>query len=129
MRWLFSDGKPNDIAYAQSVLDAMKEVSAIVPVTWGLEVANVIVRAESKAEVTKAQSQAFLELMENVTIEEDTATFTRAFSDTLNLARRYCLSAYDASYLELALRLDLPLATLDKNLQKAARKAGVKRFV
>jgi predicted nucleic acid-binding protein len=49
-------------------------------------------------------------------------------SDTLQLARRYKLSAYDASYLELALRRGIPLATLDEDLQKAAKKAGVKKF-
>jgi predicted nucleic acid-binding protein len=49
-------------------------------------------------------------------------------SETLNLARRYKLSAYDAAYLELALRKGLPLATLDADLEKAAKKAGVKRF-
>lgn len=129
MRWLFADGKPQDIAYAGGVLDAMQDVSAIVPATWGLEVANVIARAEVKSQVTKAQSQAFLELVESVTIEEDTATFARALSDTLHLARRYSISAYDASYLELALRLGLPIASLDASLLKAAIKAGVKKFV
>jgi predicted nucleic acid-binding protein len=59
----------------------------------------------------------------------DSATFTHALSDTLQLARRYTLSAYDASYLELALRLGMPLATLDVGLQAAAKKAGVKQFV
>ena len=57
------------------------------------------------------------------------ATFQQALSDTLQVARRYRLSAYDASYLELAMRTGLPLATLDEDLQKAAKKAGVKRFV
>ena len=56
------------------------------------------------------------------------ATSAHALSGTLQLARRYKLSAYDASYLELALRLGMPLATLDEDLQKAAKKAGVKKF-
>jgi predicted nucleic acid-binding protein len=64
-----------------------------------------------------------------VDIDVDPATFAQALSDTLQLARRYKLSSYDASYLELALRLGMPLATLDEDLQKAAKKAGVKRFV
>lgn len=66
-------------------------------------------------------------MLEEVDIEVDEATFSRALSDTLQLARRYRLSAYDASYLELALHEGIPLATLDEDLQKAA-KAGVKRF-
>ena len=61
-------------------------------------------------------------------IAVDGATFAHALSDTLQLARRYKLSAYDASYLELALRQGIPLATLDADLLNAAKKAGVKKF-
>ena len=128
MRWFFGDGKPQEIAYAGKVLDAMKKTSAHVPATWGLEIANVIAKAEAKGFVTEARSGAFLEMLEGVDIEVDTATFAHALSDILQLARRYKLSSYDASYLELALRLGMPLATLDKDLQKAAKKAGVKKF-
>lgn len=128
MRWFFGDGKPQELAYAGKVLDAMKTDNALVPATWGLEVANVIARAEAKALVTEARSEAFLEMLEDVDIEVDAATFSHALSGTLQLARRYKLSAYDASYLELALRLGAPLATLDEDLQKAAKKAGVKKF-
>ena len=56
MRWFFGDGKPQQLAYAGKVLDAMKNASALVPATWGLEVANVIARAEAKALVTEARS-------------------------------------------------------------------------
>ena len=128
MRWFFGDGKPQELAYAGKVLDAMKKTSAFVPVTWGLEAANVIAKAEAKALVTEARSGAFIEMLEGVDIEVDTATSAHALSDTLQLARRYKLSTYDASYLELALRLGIPLATLDEDLQKAAKKAGVKKF-
>lgn len=128
MRWFFGDGKPRELAYAGDVLVALKDMSALVPVTWGLEVSNVIARAEAKGLVTEARSGAFLEMLEGVDIEVDAATYSHALSDTLQLARRYHLSAYDASYLELALREGLPLATLDEDLQKAAKKTGVKRF-
>jgi len=126
LRWFFGDGKPQELTYAHKVLDAMKQASALVPATWGLEVANVLARAEVKGWVTEARSGAFLEMLEGVDIEVDAATFAHALSDTLQLARRYKLSAYDASYLELALRLGLPLATLDEDLRNAAKKAGVK---
>ncbi|OIQ87538.1 tRNA(fMet)-specific endonuclease VapC [mine drainage metagenome] len=128
MRWFFGDGKSQELTYASKVLDAMKQDSAFVPVTWGLEVANVIARAEAKGLVTEARSGTFLEMLDSVDIDVDSSTFTQALSDTLQLARRYKLSSYDASYLELALRLGMPLATLDEDLQKAAKKAGVKRF-
>ena len=128
MRWFFGDGKPAELRYAGLVLDSLNRASAVVPVTWGLEVANVIARAEAKAIVTEARSRTFLELLEGINIEVDQATFSRSLSDTLQLARRYRLSAYDASYLELALRRSLPLATLDEDLQKAAKNAGVARL-
>lgn len=52
----------------------------------------------------------------------------RALAGILQLARRYDLSSYGASYLELAMREDLPLATLDEDLRRAAKRAGVKQF-
>ena len=128
MRWFFGDGKPQELAYAGKVLDAMKVATAIVPTTWGLEVANVIAKSEAKSLVTEARSGAFLEMLDGVSIEVDAATFAHALESTLQLARRYKLSAYDASYLELALRRGISLATLDEDLQKAAKKAGVKKF-
>jgi predicted nucleic acid-binding protein len=130
MSWLLGGAKPSDRTYAAAVLVAMKDpqTQADVPATWSLEVSNVIARAEARALVTEAQSEAFLEMLSSVPIRADAATFAHAMTDTLHLARRYHLSAYDASYLELALRTGQPLATLDSDLAKAARKAGVKRF-
>jgi predicted nucleic acid-binding protein len=130
MAWLLGDAKPADRNYAQSVLNALKNpgTRAEVPVTWALEVANVIARGESKRLITEAQSEAFLEMLSSAPVHADHATYTTALNDTLQLARRHRLSSYDASYLELALRSGLPLATLDTDLNKAARKAGVARF-
>ncbi len=129
MRWFFIDGKAEQLDYANKVMAELKTTRAIVPVVWGLEVANVIAKAEAKTLVTETRSQAFLEILKALSIEVDGATFAHALSGTLQLARRYKLTAYDASYLELALRLNLPLATLDEHLQKAMIKAGVKKFV
>lgn len=130
MCWLLRDGKPAARAHALSVLDTMKlaETSARVPVTWALEISNVIGKAEARGLLREAQSEAFLELLASVNISADPATFSRALSDTLQIARRHGLSAYEASYLELAMREGLPLATLDEDLAKAAAKAGVIRF-
>ena len=129
MRWLFGDGKPAELDYAENVLDAMKEAKAKVPAVWGLEVANVIARAESRGLIKEARSAAFLEMLEELDIETDGCASSYALTDTLNLARRYGLSSYDASYLELSLRESLPLSTLDENLLKAAGKSGVKIFL
>ncbi len=125
MRWFFGDGKPQDMRYARGVLEQLKSAHAIVPQVWGLEVANVITRAESQALVTEARSEAFLEMLAGIAIEVDSTCNHHALNNTLNLARRYKLSSYDASYLELALRQGVALATLDADLRKAAKKAGV----
>lgn len=130
LSWLLLDANAREAAYAFAVLKAMRAggVAASVPMTWGLEIANVLARAERNDQLTEAQSGSFLEMLQATHIEADSATFTQALTDTLQLARRYLLSSYDASYLELALRAALPLATLDENLRRAALKAGVKQF-
>jgi predicted nucleic acid-binding protein len=131
MSWLLGDAKPADRKYSEAVLDALHDPDSVarVPMTWALEISNVLARAEARGFVAEAQSEAFLEMLGSVAVQPDDATFARALKDTLHLARRYGLSAYDASYLELALRGGLPLATLDTELSKASRKAGVRRFV
>lgn len=126
MRWFFEDGSPSDLAYADEVLAEINHSGCVVPVTWGLEVANVLVRAETKTEVAATRSGAFIGMLQGMNIEVDEDTFARALSDTLQLSRTHKLSSYDASYLELALRRRVPLATLDDDLRKAAKKAGVK---
>jgi len=130
MTWLLADAKQVDHDYAAAVLEAMKnpETLAEVPVTWSLEVSNVLARAEARDLLTEAHSEAFLEMLSSLSIQADSSTFAQALADTLHLARRHGLSSYDASYLELALRTGLSLATLDADLAKAARKAGVKRY-
>ena len=127
--WLLADAKPAGRNYADGILDALRgqQVQARVPITWSLEVANVLARGEAKGLVEEAQSEAFLAMLTRMAIHTDDVTFARALTDTLHLARRYGLSSYDASYLELALRAGLPLATLDVELARAARKAGVER--
>lgn len=128
MRWFFGDGSARELAYAREVLDAMKAEAAIVPGLWSLEAANVLARAEGTGLVSEARSETFIGMLQKLDISVDPATPVHALAATLQLARRHKLSAYDAAYLELALRSGLPLATLDEKLLKAARKAGVARF-
>ena len=128
LTWLLKDAGERSEAYAFDVLRQIRAPGSEihVPVTWGLEIGNVIARSEAKGIVTEAQSEGFLALLSAVPISVDGSTATHALSETLQLARRYRLSSYDASYLELAMRAGLPLATLDEALQKSATKAGVK---
>ncbi|HEY6456300.1 MAG TPA: type II toxin-antitoxin system VapC family toxin [Steroidobacteraceae bacterium] len=130
LSWLLQDASGKDERYAFAVLSALGEADTrcSVPVTWGLEVANVLARGEAKAQVTEAQSDAFLEMLRDLAIEVDATSAERSLSHTLQLARRCNLSAYAASYLELALRTSRPLATRDAALRRAAENAGVKAF-
>lgn len=131
MSWLLADGKASDRHYAQAALDALSQddVSAVVPAIWPFEITNVLAKAEARAQLSEAQSESFLELLAELDIDVDSGSPDKAPTSILQLARRYRLSSYDASYLETAMRLSLPLATLDADLQKAAKKAGVAKFV
>ena len=126
--WLAPQTNPAGVEYADATLNSLKESQALVPSLCALEIANVVAKVEGKGLVTEADSQRFITLLGRLNIVTDQATAAHALGDTLNLARRYKLSAYDAAYLELALRTGLPLATLDADLTKAATTAGILIF-
>ena len=126
--WFVPQTNLAGVDYADAVLTALKQSQAVVPSLFALETANVVAKVESKGIMTEADSQRFITLLGQLNIATDQATMTHALGDTLNLARRYKLSAYDAAYLELALRSGLQLATLDADLARAAATAGVPIF-
>jgi predicted nucleic acid-binding protein len=125
--WLLHDGNAADATAAAALLEELRNPAAgvLVPATWTLEMANVLARGESRGILTENQTQAFRALLAALPISVDGQTAARSLTTTLELARRYSLSAYDASYLELALRVQLPLATFDRDLRRAAAQAGV----
>ena len=127
--WLIPDSQPAGLPYARGVLEQLKEGQALVPSLFFLEVANVISKLEGKGRITEAETQRYLALLGRLNIAVDPATAKRALGDTLNLARRHRLSAYDATYLELALREGLPLTTLDTDLAEAAKAAGAQTLI
>lgn len=99
----------------------------LIPVIWELEMINGFVKAERRQTLSNAEVDgAFLDLqaLRRTSIQLDSGLVS--LEDTLAVARVHQLTSYDASYLELARRLGLPLATLDKDLSAAASKAGVK---
>jgi len=100
-----------------------------VPALWHLEVANVLMGAQRKGWIDKAGIEKFLSALDVYDIEVDSETMALAWSKTLGIAESFGLSVYDASYLELALRRGLPLATLDRSLRAAIQKAGGRRLL
>ncbi|MCO5761685.1 MAG: type II toxin-antitoxin system VapC family toxin [Chromatiaceae bacterium] len=126
--WLVPETNPAGVDYAATTLRSLKVSQAVVPSLLALEIANVVVKVESRGIVTEADAQHFIALIGRLNIVTDQATAAYALGDTLNLARRFKLSAYAAAYLELALRRGLPLATLDADLTQAATTCGVAIF-
>ncbi len=125
MRWLLESEKPSDQLYAESVLLTLSDTDALVPSLWHLEASNVLLSAEKRGEIHSGEVETFLSHLESLPIYVDAHTAQQAFNRTHALARAFKLSNYDAAYLELALREGLPMATLDKDLIKAAKKSNV----
>ena len=124
MAWCFED---EAAGYADGVLKKLATREAVVPAIWPLEIANVLLVGERRKRLTKADSGRFLELLRALPITIDVLGTSRAFVEILSVARDLKVSAYDAAYVELAMREGLHLATLDDSLGKAASKIGVKR--
>lgn len=110
---------------ANAILAMMPDAEAFVPGIWSLEIANVLLVAERRNRMTQEQSSEAITLLQSLLIQVDTATDANALGATLTLGRQEGLAAYDAAYLELALRLGLPLATVDQRLAEAATRCGV----
>lgn len=126
LSWLLEDAGAAQ-EYATQVFDflAGEGAEARVPAIWGLEVANVIAKCEARGVISSERSQLFLAAIAAAPIVCDQETYARTMTDILALARRHRLSSYDAAYLELSLRSTLPLATLDRDLRRAAGQANV----
>jgi predicted nucleic acid-binding protein len=123
MAWCFGD---EATPFTESLLSRLASLtdSAIVPGLWLYEVVNVTGLAVRKGRITEDKATAFLESLVDLPIEIEDPTRTQMFASVRALVGEYELTAYDASYLELAIRHKLPIATLDKELGIAAREAG-----
>ncbi len=126
MSWCFND---EINSYADFILDNLESHSAIVPSIWPLEVGNVLLVAERKKRLTVADSSRFLDLLSNLPIFVEQESPERMVKEIFALARSLDLSSYDASYLDLAMRKGLSIASLDKNLIRASKKVKVPIFL
>lgn len=127
LAWLFGRDDKAERKRADAMLDALG-AGALVPVLWHSEVCNALVVAERRKVASTAQSTDFLSRLGALPIDTDSAPMTARREIVLELARRFGLSVYDAVYLELALRNDARLASFDRQLTAAMRKAGGKVF-
>lgn len=115
-----------DAAYAEAVIEAIGADEALVPTLFWFELRNVLIVSERRKRITREDTALFLADLALLSIDVDDAPRE---TTVLTLARQHKLTVYDAAYLELAQRKHLPLATLDADLAKAARKIGVGIFV
>lgn len=122
MTWCFPDeATPSTLA----IRDRLLQAECYVPRIWPLEVNNVLWCAVCKKKITDLQAIRFKSLLKELPIQVDLKASDLMNDIIFELAKTYHITCYDAAYLELALREELALATLDVKLKKAAKKAGV----
>lgn len=117
--WAFKD---EDHPHADLALARMHTDEALVPSLWWFEVRNILVVNERRKRLTKTDTATFLRDLSRLALTLDR---TPEETEVLRLARTHRLSVYDASYLEVAQRNGLALATLDADLVRAARAEAV----
>ena len=117
MAWVYSD---ETTAAVKEVFDLLSQGGGWVPGLWRLEVANVLQMGVRRKRHAADFRDATLADLAQLPIQVDGETDQQAWGATLHLATRHQLTLYDAAYLELALRRNLPLATLDQDLRRAA---------
>jgi predicted nucleic acid-binding protein len=115
--WAFDD---EEYPGAAAALARLGDEEAQAPALWWVELRNALLVGERRGRIAESDSTRFLDRISRLPIRID-----RDPQEVLGLARRHRLSAYDASYLELAIRLGAPLITLDSALANAARVEGV----
>ncbi len=125
LQWFLVDEA--DRKYSLSVLSSLSEKQAVVPVLWFYEVGNGLLMAYRRKRIAQDQIAGFLTRLKNLPIE----AAPQVPVEILNLptfAQTHSLTNYDAAYLSLALHLQLPLATTDVALRRAASAAAVQIF-
>ncbi len=126
MAWCFDDERTE---FTDEILDLVSAgAEIVVPAIWPLEIANALLTAERRKRISMAQTIVFLGRVARFSISVETMPLSNAFGEILSLARQHDLTEYDAAYAELALHFDLPLATLDAKLRRAAKAAGIRLF-
>jgi predicted nucleic acid-binding protein len=118
LTWCFADERAKN---ADALMQRMVREGMVAPCNFPLEIVNTLRVGERRKRLTPQEASAFVALVQALRIEVDAETPARAWSDIRLLSLREEISAYDAAYLELAMRRNATLATFDNGLLKAAR--------
>ena len=122
MAWIFHDEATEA---TDRLREALLDTRAFVPALWPIEIANALLAATRRGRVAQDEWPGIRAHLDALPIEVDPVSASRTWSAALDLANAHALSVYDAMYLELAVRMQMPLATLDRTLLGAAQSAGV----
>ena len=120
--WVFPD---EDSDATGRLRDSPIEDRAFVPTLWPGEVGGVLFAAARRIRIGVDNWPRICAILGALPVEVEPVSVTRVWLSTLDVARRHDLSIYDATCLDLAPRMKLPFATLDRALAKAARHAGI----
>jgi predicted nucleic acid-binding protein len=121
LAWCFEDEQTDAIL---ALLDRVAEAGAVAPQLWPIEALNGLLTAERRGRIDREVRERLAGFLQDLPIRIDDETASRVWTTTAHLAAQHGLTAYDATYLELALRLGLPLATNDEALITAAKMVG-----
>ncbi|KRC73371.1 tRNA(fMet)-specific endonuclease VapC [compost metagenome] len=125
LAWLLGRTDAQESLLARHLLEVAHDSQSTVPPIWHLEIANGMLRAERSHLVSQDQLASFNRILSRLPIVRDLSAAAFRIASVCQLARSHALTAYDASYLELALRSGRHLATFDRKLADAARACGV----
>jgi predicted nucleic acid-binding protein len=128
LAWLIERADRTEAALADRAFDEVSASGAQVPALWYAEVANTLLVFERAKRLTVQDSVSYLADIALLTIEQDDLPCASMQPRVLDLGRMYNLTAYDSTYLELAMRRAAVLATFDRKLAGAARAAGARVF-
>jgi predicted nucleic acid-binding protein len=123
LSWFFED---EFSLYSSSIAEIMPRSQAVVPIIWPLEMANGFLTAFRRGRLPETKAPALIGALDRLRVDIDRGIAPEFLSQaTLTVGLAHRLSAYDASYLELAMRRGMPIATQDQKLVKAAADIGV----
>jgi len=122
LAWCFEDEQTSGI---MALLDRVTDAGAVAPQLWPIEALNGLLTAERRGRIGRGVRQRLAGFLQELPIKIDDETASRSWTTTAHLAEQHRLTAYAATYLELAMRRGVPLATSDTALIAAAKVAGV----
>lgn len=120
LSWFFPDERTS---FTDTALDVAANEECWVPSLWRLEFSNALLVAERRRRLTRAERLQMLDEASRLRLRVD--AHVHDLRQISTLASQHGLSAYDSAYLELAMRLGVPMITLDNDLAAAAMTAGL----